>query len=139
MNEYITFIFELLILILIIIFGYIITEKICPDDDQFRPRNYKDFSRFFVKSWCNIAITKYKIQDLHHYLRKYVRSQDITVRIDNDEVRQKLTITFTLNGEIPLTITRYYRDWFECGNLHNLVNDILTELEDKIVDAYILK
>ena len=139
MDDITKLIIEILVLILVIIAGYIITEKITPDESKFRPRDYKDFSKTFVKCWCNIVISPYKIQELHHILRKYTRAQDIIVRIDNNESRQKLTITFTLNGDIPLTITRYYRDWFECGNLHNLANDILVELEDKIVDAYITR
>ena len=102
-----------------------------------RPRRYKKYSKQYIKAWCAIAISTIKVADLHHELRASTRTEDVIVDVVNNEIKQLLTITFTLNNKIPLVIERTYYDWFECGTLHNLVNDILIEYYDKLADANI--
>ena len=102
-----------------------------------RPRKYKKYSRQYVKAWCAIAISTIRVADLHHELRASTRDEDVIVEVVNSEIKQLLTITFTINNKIPLIIERTYYDWFECGTLHNLVNDILIEYYDKLADANI--
>lgn len=104
-----------------------------------RPRKLKSYSKQYIKAWIAIVISPVKVADLHHELRRYTRDDAATtVEILNSEINKTLTITFMLNGEIPLTITRTYYDWFECGSLDNLVNDILIEYFDKIADDKLL-
>ena len=104
-----------------------------------RPRKLKSYSKPYIKAWLAIVISPVKVADLHHELRKYTRDDTATtVEILNSEINKVLTITFTLNGEIPLTIVRTYYDWFECATLDNLVNDILIEYYDKIADDKLL-
>lgn len=103
-----------------------------------RPRKLKSYSKPYIKAWLAIVISPVKVADLHHELRKYTRDEDSTVEILNSEINKTLTITFTLNGEIPLAIVRTYYDWFECGSLDNLVNDILIEYYDKLADDKLL-
>lgn len=104
-----------------------------------RPRKLKNYSKPYIKAWLAIVISPVKVADLHHELRKYTRDEyATTVEIVNSEINKTLTITFMLNGEIPLTIVRTYYDWFECGSLDNLVNDILVEYYDKIADDKLL-
>ena len=104
-----------------------------------RPRKLKSYSKPYIKAWLAIVISPVKVADLHHELRKYTRDDAATtVEILNSEINKVLTITFTLNGEIPLTIVRTYYDWFECATLDNLVNDILIEYFDKIADDKLL-
>lgn len=104
-----------------------------------RPRKLKSYSKPYIKAWLAIVISPVKVADLHHELRKYTRDDAATtVEIINSEINKTLTITFTLNGEIPLIITRTYYDWFECGSLDNLVNDILIEYYDKLADDNLL-
>lgn len=104
-----------------------------------RPRKLKHYSKQYIKAWIAIVISPVKVADLHHELRRYTRDDAATtVEILNSEINKTLTITFTLNGEIPLVIVRTYYDWFECGSLDNLVNDILIEYFDKIADEKLL-
>lgn len=104
-----------------------------------RPRKLKSYSKPYIKAWLAIVISPVKVADLHHELRKYTRDDTATtVEILNSEINKVLTITFTLNGEIPLAIVRTYYDWFECATLDNLVNDILIEYYDKIADDKLL-
>ena len=104
-----------------------------------RPRKLKSYSKPYIKAWLAIVISPVKVADLHHELRKYTRDENsTTVEVINSEINKTLTITFTLNGEIPLAIVRTYYDWFECGSLDNLVNDILIEYYDKLADDKLL-
>lgn len=104
-----------------------------------RPRKLKSYSKPYIKAWLAIVISPVKVADLHHELRKYTRDEtSTTVEIINSKINKVLKITFTLNGEIPLTIVRTYYDWFECATLDNLVNDILIEYFDKIADDKLL-
>lgn len=102
-----------------------------------RPRKLKSYSKPYIKAWIAIAISDVKIMDLHSELRHLTRDEDTVVELTSSEINKTLTITFLLNGEIPLVIVRNYYDWFECGCLDNLVNDIMIEYYDKVADGKI--
>ncbi len=140
MNEYAALVIYTLcaygvFIVFVLICLYITGRK---DESRFtRVRPIKRYSKNYIKAWIAIAISDVKTMDLHSELRHLTRDEDTVVELTNSEINKTLTITFLLNGEIPLVIVRNYYDWFECGCLDNLVNDIMIEYYDKVADGKI--
>lgn len=122
----------------ICIYAIVREEKKSP----YRPNKYKKHSEAYIKIFKKHFINSPTIQTVEQKIRERLHIdftlQTITYpgpeKVDflfgyfDNEISNKMRVSFT--------VTRTYQDIYECGTVNNLVEDIILDLQDRILSMY---
>lgn len=107
-----------------------------------RPNKYKKHSEMYIKLFTKYFINAVTIQTVEQKIKRCL-SIDFTLLTIRYAELEKIDFIFNYfdfsisnKRRVTFTITRTYKDIYECATVNNLVEDIILDLQDRILSLY---